>query len=324
MERVLKNQTNMKKTYKSRYEWEQDRPNGIGASEVSIITGSNPYSTRLELYNRKVKGETVPMNAKMEAGHRLEAAVADWFSDKTGYRVLTNTVEDYIYHDASMPFIRASPDREIMDEDGQLMLLECKTTQMTIDKDNIPRYWYEQVQWQMGVSGIDRCALAWLSNGYDFGYTYFEFDPDLYIAMVDKVEDFWFEHIIKRVPPAIVTVEDIERMHGSTLIDADVEADKTTEKMVDMLAKIKYDLKAINKQKKELEEAIKLKLENKTNLVNRKGHVIATWKGYERKRFDKKSLAEDYPSIAEDYTTKTPYRVLKIKEIVHVFKDKES
>ena len=61
---------------------------------------------------------------------------------------------------------------------------------MKIDGDDLPKHWFCQVQYQLGVAGLREGSLAWLCSGREFGYKDLSFVPDFYGWIVEEVEKF--------------------------------------------------------------------------------------------------------------------------------------
>ena len=154
----------------SREAWLQEREKGIGSSEATTLMGVNHYEDRYRLFMRKThQMEPKPASEQMELGHHLEPAVASRFAELTGAWIDPKSEGDWIAVDTKKDYLRVSPDRiwvpageEHKKENWRI--LECKTTGMSVDPDDIPSYWYCQLQYQMGVMGIKKGAVAWISS----------------------------------------------------------------------------------------------------------------------------------------------------------------
>ena len=141
-----------------RNEWLQHREQGIGSSEVATILGLNPWETPYQLWRRKKgldkgKSETFAM----KAGHYLEDAVSMFWHDETGRDIIKRSAGDWLMVNTEKPFMRVSPDRTywlsgMPHNNANKGILECKTTQMRIDPDDLPKHWFCQVQYQLGVA----------------------------------------------------------------------------------------------------------------------------------------------------------------------------
>lgn len=172
--------------YKSREEWLQNRSKGIGASEAGTVLGLNPWETPYQLWRRK-KGIDPPKveNFAMVAGHLLEDAVAQFFKRESHCHIIKASTDDYTITNTDTPYLRVSPDRTFWrtgatHNEASKSILECKTTQMQIDADDLPKHWFCQLQMNLGVGEYKDGALAWLTAGREFGYRDIDFDPEFF------------------------------------------------------------------------------------------------------------------------------------------------
>ena len=171
---------------KSREEWLDIRKSGIGSSEVATIVGLNPWETPYQLWRRKTGlDEPKQENAAMRNGHHLEDAVSRMWNDATGREIIKRSAIDWIIRDNDRPYLQVSPDRTYwLSDDSRANdnkgILEIKTTRMKVDPEDLPKYWFAQVQYQLGVAGYTQGSLAWLSagQGFDFGYQDLKLVPD--------------------------------------------------------------------------------------------------------------------------------------------------
>ena len=160
----------------NREEWLKYRESGIGSSEVATIIGVNPWETPYQLWRRKM-GLDAPKqeNFAMKAGHYLEDAVAQFWKDETGCEIIKRSAIDWLIVNTEKPYMRVSPDRTYwltgQPHNAQNKgILECKTTQLSIDPSDLPKHWFCQVQYQLGVAELQEGSLAWLCSGREFGY----------------------------------------------------------------------------------------------------------------------------------------------------------
>ena len=105
---------------KDRNEWLDYRRAGIGSSEIATIVGLNPYETPYQLWRRKIgldepKSETFAM----KAGHYLEDAVSQFWSDATGRQIIKASAGDWIVRNDEKPFVQVSPDRTYWLDDNR-------------------------------------------------------------------------------------------------------------------------------------------------------------------------------------------------------------
>lgn len=295
--------------FKTRDEWLEARTHGIGASEVATIIGLNPWETPYQLW-RKKKGldPQTPMNKNMLAGHLLEQAVADYYQIETGRAIDPASAGDWLAIDPQHPHRRVSPDR--LFHGG---LLECKTTQWNITTDDLPKMWFVQLQYQLGVTGYDFGSVAWLTRGVDFGYQDFHFNAPLYDWLTEEVDKFWYDYVQGDQEPPAIKVSDITLKYQLHTEGKEVEA---TSEVFDAYAKlkgVKDDIKRLEERKKELEGTLKKHFKDAETLTHN-GNKIATWKAPKAtKRLNTKAFKEEHPALFDLFTEETqPARRLLI------------
>lgn len=307
---------------KTHDEWLSHRRGGIGSSEVGTILGLNPYDTPYQLWRRK-KGIDPPVeeNFLMKAGHYLEDAVAHFFSDETGATIIKSTAGDWIAVDNERPYLRVSPDR-LAWMPGQprrtenKMIVECKTTQKTIDPDALPMHWFAQLQYQLMVMRLDHGALAWLTQGREFGYALIDRDADFCDYMAGELTHYWTAYIAGDEEPPCVDGDDAtvkwQRQTDGKWLQADTAIEQAVARLKDTKARIK-ELDAVKAQQ---EDALKLAIAEAEGIINAEGKVIATWKasGKAAPKFDSARFIAEHPDEAQAYmTTPTPARRFLIK-----------
>jgi len=96
-----------------RDEWLKLRRQGISASDVAAAMGISPKMSPFGLYWSKVEGWELADNSDMEAGRRMEGAIAEWAAeviDPNDNLVFTRAG---LYQSAERPWQLATPDRLI-------------------------------------------------------------------------------------------------------------------------------------------------------------------------------------------------------------------
>lgn len=282
--------------YKDREEWLANRTQGIGASEAGTVLGLNPWESPYQLWRRK-KGLDKPKeeNFAMKAGHYLEDAVSKFYADETGAYIIKNTTEDFTILDTERPWLRVSPDRlfwrtETTRSDKHKSVLECKTTQMEIDPDNLPKHWFCQLQMNMGVGEYDNGALAWLTMGRQFGYRDIKFDREFYDWMTGEITEFWQRYIIGNEEPPLSTPDDVLIKYPRHTEGKTVEATGEIMEMVIRLKQIKDEIKPKEAEQAEIEASLKQFFADAETILSPQGDVMATWKAPKPSRkFDQKA-----------------------------------
>ena len=305
-----------------RAEWLQHRTKGIGSSEVGTILGLNPFETPYQLWRRK-KGMDAPKpeNFAMRAGHYLEDAVSRFYADATGREIIKSSAGDWIVIDRERDYLRVSPDRLFWKDphgkrnEANKGICECKTTQLTIDADNLPLHWFCQLQYQLGVAGIAEGALAWLTQGREFGYKDIAFDADFYAYIVEQVEEFWCRYIAGTEEPAAYTVDDIVVKYPRHKPGEMAKADADVIAACARLKAIKAELAELTKKKGELENALKMAIGEAEGVADDEGRVLATWKASkDSRKFDEKAFSAANAAEYEKYlVTRHGSRMLLVK-----------
>ncbi|MGN0207578.1 MAG: YqaJ viral recombinase family protein [Muribaculaceae bacterium] len=297
---------------KSREEWLDIRKNGIGSSEVATIVGLNPWETPYQLWRRKVGiDEPKQESAAMRNGHHLEDAVSRMWNDATGREIIKRSAIDWIIRDNDRPYLQVSPDRTYWLGESRSPeakgILEIKTTRMKVDPEDLPRYWFTQVQYQLGVAGYSQGSLAWLSagQGFDFGYRDLKFVPDFYEWLIESVSRFWQDNILGKQEPSAVNVSDVLLKYNRHTDNKVIECSDEVFNAYNTLKEVRTELKALEEREAELEETIKMAFAD-AEALSYGGDTIATWKAPKPSiKFDAKAFQAEHPDLAKPYMKET-------------------
>ena len=155
--------------FKDEAEWLNGRMNGIGGSDASAVIGMNPYKSNIDLFEEKI-GRRFPEDISGKAcviyGKYAEEPIRELFKlDYPEYKVEHH--EFRILRSIEHPFMQASLDGELTDQDGRKGILEIKTTNILQSmqkekwRDRVPDNYYIQVLHYLLVTGyefIELCA----------------------------------------------------------------------------------------------------------------------------------------------------------------------
>ena len=296
----------------SREAWLKEREGGIGSSEIGTILGVNPYQTPYQLWRLK-KGIDPPIqsNMPMRLGNLLEDAVSQLWSEETQREVIKASAIDWIAVNTEKPYFRASPDRTywipgMKKNNTNKGILECKTTQMTIDPDDLPKTWFCQLQWLLGVSETEQGSLAWLSMGRNFGHQDINLVPDFFGYMTEEAERFWIDNIIGNKEPEMTDASDVMIKYTRHTDGKVIEVGERILQAYSELKQVKGELKELEEKKESLEGAIKLAFQD-AELIAYQGATLASWKAAkDSEKLDAKAMANAHPDIAAKFTTTTP------------------
>ena len=172
-------------------EWLDWRKNGIGASDIGVLTGSNTYKTELTLWDEKCgfKGEDY-INPAMAHGIKNESRAREWINKNQQLHLEPLCIEDMEHS-----FFRASLDG-YDSEKKTLVEIKCPVSDDILENArehrNIPLYWQHQIQWQIMLCKPIRAFIALWDYRYDSCITIEAFaQPTLQKEMRDKASAFW-------------------------------------------------------------------------------------------------------------------------------------
>ena len=278
-------------------EWLQNRRSGIGSSDVATILGCNKWSSPYQLWLSKRGGAQKESESfLMKMGHKLEPVIADLWQEETGKRVEPWSEAEYMYVHPEYDFLRASPDREF--EGGGI--LECKSTQLKVDAETLPEYWFCQVQYQMGIGQKDHCNIAWLISGREFGYAEVEFNPEFFRYMIGEVTRFWQENVIGGKEPEMRSEADVVAKYRAD-DGTSIEVDEDLYNLHSELAYKMEEIKRLEAEANGMKEQVKLAM-GAAQKATYNGQTLFTWKtGKDRETFDTKRFKSEHPEDYMDY-----------------------
>lgn len=151
----------------SREEWLQARKNHIGGSDASACVGVNPYKSNVELWEEKT-GQRQPEDISgkdfVVYGTKAEEYLRGLFAlDFPEYQVFYD--DNNMFLNSDYPWMHASLDGELVDQEGRWGILEIKTTEirqsMQKEKwnDRIPDNYFCQVLHYLAVTGYEFAVL---------------------------------------------------------------------------------------------------------------------------------------------------------------------
>lgn len=292
----------------SREEWLKHREQGIGSSEVATILGLNPWETPYQLWRRK-KGLDAPKeeNFAMRAGHYLEDAVSMFWHDETGRDIIKRSATDWLIRSTDKPYMQVSPDRTYWltgqpHNDRNKGILECKTTQMRIDADDLPKHWFCQVQYQLGVAELQHGSLAWLCSGREFGYKDIDLVPDFFAWIEEEISRYWTDNILGNQEPEAQDVADVLLKYNRHTDGKVIEISDDIYAACGDLKALKEQISELDEQKEVIEAKIKLAFAD-AEAISYGGQTIATWKAPKpSERFDAKAFAKAHPDLVKEFS----------------------
>lgn len=324
--------------------WLEERKKGIGSSEVGTLMGVNSFDTPLRLWRRKMHIDPPTEETDVMAlGHAVEGGVAYMFARATGAIIDPDSTNDWLAVCKEKEYLRVSPDRLFWLPDtpesertmANALMLECKTTSHFIDKDNIPDYWYCQIQYQMGILGLEKCAIAWISASggrWSFNYTWVNFNKAFFNLLVTKLTTFWEENILgEKEPDVVLDAEDIKYKYPDAVKDKTLEMSPDVEEDREFLEKLKRyaslcdQIKSLESEKDLLKGQMADRIKDNEKVVFDGEKIISFGVQKGKTTLDTKKFKEEEPEMYNKYlTSSSSFRVFKVLGGLNNLLEKES
>lgn len=287
-------------------EWLDKRKNGIGGSDIAAIMGLSSYQTPYQVWLNKLKPVENKDTEHTRRGRLLEDVVVKFWQEDTKKNIVQESCDPFlIYYHKKYPFLFGSPDRIYIDKKGK-GILECKTTLMNIDPDDLPKHWFCQIQWYMGIVGLEFGEIAYMSNFFKTGRVKYNFVQEFFDKMVEYAIYFWEEHIIKKVPPQFFNSSDIESIYKKHVDGSIIEATQETYSVYQSLKAVREKIKPLEKEEENLKFILKSVIKDNESI--KFGDInLATWKATnDREIFDEENFKNDHPELYNKYIKIVP------------------
>ena len=205
-------------------EWHELRSQGVGGSQVGTVLGLNPWESAYALWARQVGLiEAKESSLAMRLGNLFEPVIKEaWLSENPGYQIFeTGTWQSTV---PGLEWCHANPDGIIVDENGELQILEVKMSRYPWDV--VPAHYRAQVLWYMHILGIHKAKLVALFGGNDiqtFDIEYGQFEAETNLALVKR----WWDCVQEERKPewdgSTSTYEVVRQLHPDIDPDASVD-----------------------------------------------------------------------------------------------------
>jgi len=298
-----------------------DRQTGVGASEIAAIVGLHPYQTAIDVYLAKI-GEAEPdlANQHIRFGTLLEPFLLEEYRLRVGGRYLSAQEIADRYGDRAAPGLRegqvsvrhpefpwlwSTPDGVLELPNGDLRGVEAKNRGARMaalwgesESDGVPDA--EAIQCLIGMACLELPAwgIAPYFGGSDFRNILLTPDPEICGVLIGQAGQFWFDHVVPRVPPPPVsgnkaTQQALARLfrthRGDDLL---IAGDETTPVLEDYF-RVRAQREEIEAEEDLLEARLKAVIGDAPGLELRDGRRV-TWKKA------KDSEVIDWQNVAQD------------------------
>lgn len=264
-----------------RVTWLNLRKRGIGGSDAAAICGLDRWRSPMEVYLDKT-GELDDRDAGEAAqwGNLLEPVVADEFTRRTG---LPTVEAGQMLAHPEHQWMLANLDRLVTDKDGNVGILEVKTTSVYLADewadDAVPDRAHIQTLHYLAVTG---CAFAYvvvLIGGQRLEVRRVERDEKAIAHLVSIETEFWERVLDGNPPPADGTDACTTFLASYYEIDPDKIAVLTPDVtgLLEQRAEAKADEKAAKTRAAEAQNRICQLMEG-AEVGYLDGEVVCTWK----------------------------------------------
>lgn len=190
-------------------EWFEARRKGVSATSVARAAASD------KAFDAEVDQLVYPVeiadNDYMRFGREWENWIIDNIPTKYGIKHNDWLVSQ---DDRANAWKLATPDGN---NDDWTVIAEVKTTGKDWDGKAVPIQYRRQVQWQLYVTGAERCVFAWLLRvaRHDTGeFTPGWFEPKHIVIERDETMISQLVEVAERLQMATIYTERMERMNG--------------------------------------------------------------------------------------------------------------
>lgn len=283
-------------------EWLKERQKCITGTDVGALMGVDQYRTPIDVYLDKLGiSNQIKENNYMKMGKVLEPIISNLYEQESGYQV------------EPVGFIRqgvhgGTPDRKIIPNG----ILEIKSTQMTLDDPLLK--WYYQTQWYAYLTKSEFISIAWLEHGLDFKYKSYEYDNETIENVIERVNKFWNDNILKQNPPEPVSIVDETKLYIHEEAGKIIESNEDIYNLYCRRKEILPTISELTKEKEAIDERIRAFIKDAEKLQFH-GQILATYKANKESiRFDEARFRAENPDIYKTYiSTISGARVLRCK-----------
>lgn len=294
---------------------ELDRSTYLGSSDISAILGLSPWATPVDVYFAKF-GMPKPVDADKQRlfnrGKRMEKVILDMLEEERGIEFIAKGAR---YRDPKHPWMAAEIDAEAI-IDGEHVNIECKSVHpMAAYKfgeegtDEIDIGYAAQATFGQMVTGRRRTMFAVLVGADNLSVYWLDRDDETVVAIRQKAIDFWHNHVLARVPPEPILIEDVYRLMRRD-VDIVAEAPKDIVDLIGKFNQAKQLARSATEQADELkfqigkwllgEDTMTMPTKKPKHVIVSGGEPLLTVAYQEQNRVDSDALRKRHPEIAAE------------------------
>ena len=282
-------------------EWHANRIKGIGGSDTGKIMGVSQYGGQYEVFQEKVNGyhEDISMEYPILRGNALEPVLRIRYAvENPDLNIIYKIPTQY---DVGLPHRRVNVDGLIVDSDGVITVIECKSASVWayLGWSSLhPDSYKTQVYWAMGILGLKQARFIYDIGGNNESFP-MAIDEERVRELFTICDSFWVDFILAKVEP---------KPTASAIKMINKQIKKPTGKIIDiidnpeLLADIMQfdEYRAMEKSAKANKEDFKARIANAIAKEKCDGINIGRFKAtYKRKNeFNSEKFQDENPKIA--------------------------
>ncbi|WP_029001852.1 YqaJ viral recombinase family nuclease [Azohydromonas australica] len=304
---------------------ERDRSQWLGGADIAAVLGISPWTTPLQLWEAKTRpgAAQVAATGVKRRGVRWEGAVAEMLVDELQTRghAVEIVASNVRYQDAEHAFMAAEIDFEVrLDGEKEVTNVELKTVHPfklhlwgVTGSDNLPLHYLAQATWGLGVTRRRHGMVAALFGADELRSYPVEADAETIGAIRARGLAFWRDHVLRRLPPAPTTLEDLARLFPREGDTPALMADKELTAKVLRLRAVLAEAKARELEAQALEFDVKRAMGDHGELLLASGARAVDWKQRSGSYIDETALKKAHPAIAREFTRRWEARVFTVR-----------
>ena len=295
----------------------------LGSSEVAAVLGLSKWKTAFGVWAAKVGlpgTDSTDSDGPRRVGRYMESGILRWLADDLGAELVPAGGYDTPWVvSARWPFVGCHPDGYLLHAGAaqphiRWGLAEAKTASAPWPDDDVPPGYWIQCQVGMALTGLPACDLGVLwPIARAFSRRRIEPDDKTTHEVLERVSAWWERHVVREEPPAVDASDDARRWLLSAYPRERAPLREATAEEA-TLAREVARLRAEIRERQDTERGLAHRLE--AAIGDHGGLTLpggrATWRAQTSKRVDVTRLRAERPEVADEFTTATETRVLRV------------
>ncbi len=301
-----------------------DRRKYLGGSDIAAVLGLSPWKTPVALWADKIEppGEDKHNVREKSRGKRWESVVGEMLTEEleaNGHTVEIVTANQR-YKDEQHPFFACEIDYELrLDGAREITNCELKTVHPFRAKDwgesgsdDLPTHYTAQAMWGLGVTRRSMCIVAPLFGADEIKIFPVLADAETIAAMRERALNFWTAHVMTRIAPDPITLDDMAKLFAKEIDDSILDADDELTAKILRLRAVDTDLKARKAEYDSLEFDIQRAMRDAAE-IHIGGKSAITWKQRKHAWLDQQGLKSAHAKIHREFMRESNSRVFTLK-----------